>query len=332
MTALNTIGRSPKSDVISICQQLGVSPQTFTEQGNCPVRTPITGETIAQLASTSTDDVTRLIGRSAQAYCSWREVPPPRRGELVRLLGNELRTSKKDLARIITIEAGKILSESEGEVQEMIERWRVGRARRAHYTAQEVLEPAAEGNVMIRGWGATYLLRGVPNVACVRICAPMDARVDTMMKRMGVLHRKTALREIRRSDAAHNGTMQRLFGIDWSDPALYSIVLNTQRIPVEDCANHIVEVVQSEAFRETKYSSAVLNDELVRARVLSTLDKYFSAGDGPLGFDVGVEGGHVTMRGTVAAHPMVVDEAESVVCAVEGVKSADNKLMLASFE
>ena len=61
------------------------------------------------------------IGRAAEAFETWRSVPPPRRGEFVRLLAEELRAAKDDLGRLVTIEAGKIVSEGLGEVQEMID-------------------------------------------------------------------------------------------------------------------------------------------------------------------------------------------------------------------
>src|SRR5262245_44432964 len=63
----------------------------------------------------------------------------------------------------------------EGEAS-LLERWRIDRHKLSRYTAQEILELAAKGNVLIRGWGATFLLRKVPHVLCVRICAPMPFR------------------------------------------------------------------------------------------------------------------------------------------------------------
>jgi aldehyde dehydrogenase (NAD+) len=65
--------------------------------------------------------VRKTIEQAHAAYLIWRSVPAPRRGELVRLLGEELRRSKEDLGRLVTIETGKILSEGLGEVQEMID-------------------------------------------------------------------------------------------------------------------------------------------------------------------------------------------------------------------
>ena len=132
----------------------------------------------------------------------------------------------------------------EGEAS-LLERWRLDRKRMSRYTAQEILELAAKGNVLIRGWGATYLLKSVPHVVCVRVCAPMPFREGILMERLGLKDAAIARREIQRNDAAHNGTMQRLFGIDWKDPSLYAIVLNTARIPVAEC---IVRLTQSPAF------------------------------------------------------------------------------------
>jgi aldehyde dehydrogenase (NAD+) len=82
---------------------------------------PITGELIAHVRPASREDVDTVIGRSARAFEAWRSVPAPRRGELVRLLAEELRAAKDDLGRLVTLETGKILSEGRGEVQEMID-------------------------------------------------------------------------------------------------------------------------------------------------------------------------------------------------------------------
>jgi aldehyde dehydrogenase (NAD+) len=84
-------------------------------------RTPITGEILAQVPEASAAEMQAAIGRAHEAYLTWRRVPAPRRGEFVRLIGEELRAAKDDLGRLVTIEAGKILSEGLGEVQEMID-------------------------------------------------------------------------------------------------------------------------------------------------------------------------------------------------------------------
>jgi len=91
------------------------------EQGTLAVRSPIDGCEIARIAETQAGDMPAVIAKAKAAFLAWREVPAPRRGELVRLLGEELRASKEALGAVVTLEAGKIVSEGLGEVQEMID-------------------------------------------------------------------------------------------------------------------------------------------------------------------------------------------------------------------
>ena len=82
---------------------------------------PATGETIARVRSASRADYERAVDVAQKAFESWRLVPPPRRGEVVRLIGDALRRHKEDLGLLVTLEVGKIRSEGAGEVQEMID-------------------------------------------------------------------------------------------------------------------------------------------------------------------------------------------------------------------
>jgi aldehyde dehydrogenase (NAD+) len=109
-----------RDEARGILARLGVAQTAFAADG-LAARSPITGELIAHVAKTTHDQTGAAVGRAAQAFVAWREVPAPRRGEFVRLLGEELRTAKADLGRLVTLETGKILSEGLGEVQEMID-------------------------------------------------------------------------------------------------------------------------------------------------------------------------------------------------------------------
>lgn len=82
---------------------------------------PVDGTPLASLATDSAAQIDARISRAQSAFQQWRQVPAPRRGELVRLFGDELRTHKEALGKIVTLEAGKILQEGLGEVQEMID-------------------------------------------------------------------------------------------------------------------------------------------------------------------------------------------------------------------
>ncbi|HJV80024.1 aldehyde dehydrogenase family protein [Noviherbaspirillum sp.] len=82
---------------------------------------PVNGETLAGLHADTPHHVQEKIARAHAAFGQWRAVPAPRRGELIRLFGEELRTHKEALGKLVTMESGKILQEGLGEVQEMID-------------------------------------------------------------------------------------------------------------------------------------------------------------------------------------------------------------------
>ncbi len=103
-----------------ILNELGVDPSTY-KSGDMPSCSPISGEVIGQCPSVSVDTVNTIVTESHAAFETWRKLPAPQRGELVRLLGDELRQAKPALGRLVTIESGKIGSEGLGEVQEMID-------------------------------------------------------------------------------------------------------------------------------------------------------------------------------------------------------------------
>ncbi len=121
------------SDTLTAClDRLGVAlPEA--PQGRV-VTTPLTGAPIARLADATPADVASACAQAAAAFHLWRDVPAPRRGELVRLIGEGLREAKADLSTLVTLEAGKIPSESAGEVQEMIDicDFAVGLSRQLH--------------------------------------------------------------------------------------------------------------------------------------------------------------------------------------------------------
>ncbi len=117
--------------VTDLLDQLGVS---LSNDGNLPAVTPIDGSEIGRVRTASPADVAAAIETAQTAFAQWCTVPAPRRGELVRLLGEELRAHKDALSALVTLEAGKIVSEGLGEVQEMIDicDFAVGLSRQLH--------------------------------------------------------------------------------------------------------------------------------------------------------------------------------------------------------
>ncbi|MEZ2221693.1 aldehyde dehydrogenase family protein [Rhizobium sp. RCC_161_2] len=107
-------------EVSKILTDLGVSADRYTG-GTLAVTSPVTGAEIGRLREDSAADAKAAIDKAQDAFLAWRNVPAPKRGELVRLLGEELRAGKAALGRLVSIEVGKITSEGLGEVQEMID-------------------------------------------------------------------------------------------------------------------------------------------------------------------------------------------------------------------
>ena len=94
---------------------------TNLDKGDLDIFTPIDGSLIGKVQQHKASDVDKFVSQSKAAFEQWKTTPAPVRGELIRLLGEELRSAKEDLGALVTLECGKILSEGLGEVQEMID-------------------------------------------------------------------------------------------------------------------------------------------------------------------------------------------------------------------
>lgn len=204
-----------------------------------------------------------------------------------------------------------------------LERLRTDRHAMALYSAEEVLEAAAKGNVVIRGWGATQLLRPVPHVPCVRIMRPFDQRVQWLMNQIDTDDRSVAEAEIRRSDQANASRMHDQFGVEWNQPVLFDLVLNTDRLSVDSCVQLIKALLARPEFAETEASRALLQGMALSARVRAAL----RADDDTEGVDITIDSadGRVTLRGIVAAEAEKT-AATRVAAGVAGVQAVDDQL------
>lgn len=228
-----------------------------------------------------------------------------------------------DLAERLQVPESAVRHRFEGGAT-LRERWQIKSKRLAQYTAAEILELAQKGNVLIRGWGACVLLREVPHVVRVRVCAPMELRERSVMERRSK-DRGAARQEIERNDAAHKRSLQAAFGVDREDPLLYDLVLNTDRLSIETCAKLVRELVESPEFRETDASRAILDDKVLEAHMRVKLRERFTAGTGVSGIEATARGGKVVLKG-IAIHNTLADEAGKIVGAIPGVRDVDNRV------
>ena len=204
-----------------------------------------------------------------------------------------------------------------------IEKWAADEKTISIFTAEEVYDLAVKGNVLIRGWGGTLLLRNVPHIPRIRVCAPMELRVQRLMERLETDDEDLARREIQVDDAARASRMEEAFDVKWGDPTLYDLTLNTERVPIAECVQQVVALVKSPAFQETPASRQLLADLALQARARAALRADHRT-DG-IDIDIQVHAGEIALRG------IVVDEREKEMCrevvqAIPGVKNVRDEL------
>jgi cytidylate kinase len=225
---------------------------------------------------------------------------------------------EQHLAEKLGVQESTVHRYLEGEAS-LLERWKIDKQKLSRFTADEILELAQKGKVIIRGWGATGVLRHIPHVLRVRVCADMGSRERVMTQRLG-LDAAAARREIDRSDAAHDAIVRSFFGVDWQNPLIYHLVLNTGSVPIETCVTIVRLLAERPEFRETEETRSVLADKLVESRVRAALGDAFAT---PV--DIRVEKGKVTLTGTTRGP---ISNVEEVVRSVPGVTDVENRVVV----
>lgn len=204
-----------------------------------------------------------------------------------------------------------------------IERWAADEKTISIFTAQEVFDLAVKGNVLIRGWGATLLLRAVPHIPCIRVCAPLEVRLKRLMERLETDDEELARHEIELDDAARAARMGESFNVRWGDPTLYDFTLNTERVSIPTCVDEVIRLVKAPEFQETPESRQLLLDLALQAKALAAL----KADPRTAGIDISVE----VSQGRIKLRGIVVDEREKalvneVVAKLAGAKAIDDEL------
>jgi cytidylate kinase len=229
-----------------------------------------------------------------------------------------------DLAGRLGMQESAVHRYLEGDAT-VFERWKIDKQKLSRFTALEIMELVQKGNIIIRGWGASALLKDVPHVLRVRICAPMEFREQVMMKRLGLKDPVIVRREIERSDAAHNRIVEGFFGIDWKNPLQYNIVVNTGAMPIPTCVRTLTQLARDQAFEETSVTRAALNDKLLEWQIRSILVERELSGFGGVGVEVAVASGNVVLTGSCYAAELK-DAVGRIVRDMPGVKAIDDRI------
>jgi cytidylate kinase len=247
---------------------------------------------------------------------------------VAKRLGLEIVRSEvaaNNVARRLGVAESAVLRYLEGSAS-LLERWQIDRRKLFHFAAEEILGLAQQGNVLIKGWGAATLLRDVPHVISVRVCAPMDFRVRVVMERHDRKDAGTVRDEIQRFDAARARTLRAYFNVEQEDARLYHIVLNTERLSVDACVNAICKLAEGPRFRDTFKSRSALANKLLEAKISSALAEQISVAAAPLGVSVSVANGKITLAGTTCSGSLRA-RAEKIAHASAGMVPIDNRIV-----
>jgi cytidylate kinase len=230
-----------------------------------------------------------------------------------------------NIAERLGVEESALLRYVDGSAS-FFERWLINRKKLSRYTSEEILGLAQQGNVLIRGWGAATLLRNMPQVISVRVCAPMSFRVQVMMERLGVKDAEAVREEIERYDAAHLRAMRTSFDVEQEDPLYYHIALNTERLSVDSCVKAVCQLAEDPKFQDQATARSVLANKLLEAKINSALTEHIDVATVPAGISVSAANGRVTLSGMTSSGGLRA-RAETLTQAIAGVSHIENRII-----
>ncbi len=201
--------------------------------------------------------------------------------------------------------------------------WAIDRNKFFHHLQMVIYGFAQKNNIVIVGRGGQVLLKDLPGVLHIRVIAPFDVRIRRIMEQNRIKE-KQAFRLLQRSDEDSAGFIQTFFKVDWEDPSLYDLVINTQKLSVDSAIMMILEAIQAPEIKEgEKKMEGKLGDLILFRRVESTLMGLL--GMGFTYINIHVEEGAVTLDGTVISGTDLVN-CERAVASIEGVQRVNNRL------
>jgi len=232
--------------------------------------------------------------------------------EIIEPIANKMRLRKSHVERFLEGKSG------------IWERLTTDRTSLSIFTADETFRFLRDDSTaVIRGWGAAHLLRNVPHVIRVRVCAPLETRVKRMMQRLATDNRETVESEIQLSEEAHTAITKRHFGVNWRDPENYDLVLCTERLSVDECVEEIEGMMKRPSFQETPESRRLVHNLSHEWSVRSALRR--DARTTETAITVAVEDGVASLNGMVDTAEEALAAGE-VAAAVEGIRVVDNQL------
>lgn len=245
--------------------------------------------------------------------------------ELAELVAKRL--GYRCVSREVLIEAAAKYGIPEPKLEELFDKkpgfweWLTrSRERYLVFMQAAMCEFAQSGNLVYHGQAGQQLLPHISHVLKVRLIAPLERRVRSAMERQS-MSRDAAIKHIQRIDDERYKRMRELFDVDWRDPALYDVVLNTQHMGLETAAEVVVSMAQQPDFQPSPQSEKALEDLSVGARVKAALAISPTTSDIPL--EVQADSGVVHITGVITAidDGRLEDEVRAVASGTAGVRS-----------
>ena len=232
--------------------------------------------------------------------------------EIIEPIASKMRLRKSHVERFLDGKSG------------IWERLTTDKTSLSIFTADETFKFLRDQSTgVIRGWGAAHLLRNIPHVIRVRVCAPLETRIARMMERLGTDNRETVENEIQLSEEAHSAITKRHFGVNWRDPELYDLVLSTERLSVDECVEEVEAMMKKKCFQETPESVRLAHNLSLEWSVRSALRR--DPRTAATSFTVECQEGLVSLAGMVDTQAEASAAAE-LAAAVEGVSGVRNQL------
>ncbi len=187
-----------------------------------------------------------------------------------------------------------------------------------------ILEMAARDNLVISGRGSSLVLRRVRHALKVRITAPETVRARRIEAQQG-LTAEAAEQLVRQSDRERAARLKFLYHVDWEDPLLYDLTLNTERMDADEACRLLRETVASERFRPTRESLAEVLDLSLAARARATL--LVTPETRRLTVGITCRDGWVVVSGGVDQEPQR-KTVEEVLAQIPGVRGVQNEVVV----
>ena len=256
------------------------------------------------------------LGKDVAERLAERVGKPLVHHEIIGLLADKMRLRKSHVVRFLDGKAG------------IWERMTTDQTSLSIYTADETLRLVESGEIsVLRGWGAAHLLRPVSHVLSVRVCAPLQTRIERMMERLNTDDRTLLESEIRLSEEAHGAITQRHFGLDWREPVNYDLVLNTERLTIDECVDEIAALLNRPNFQETPESRRIFSDLALQSHVRAALRHDPRTAKMRIGVEASE--GRVTLAG-ILEPDVVENDAIEVAQSVRGVVEVSTRLRIAA--